>query len=109
MRSHLGLIPRHPADAGEEILDCDDYALQLKTVLTVLTREWGAVNGRNAYPPAVGIVLTATHAVSLFVSGSRAGPKVWIADASRAGQPVIGDPDAGRRLLQALPVRLIYM
>lgn len=105
MRSNPLLIP---AGSETEVSDCDDYALQVKATITSLRRQENLLEGRNEPPPAVGIVITGTHALTAFVGTQDGEPYLALADASRSERPIVTEPAAAVPILGEPPVRLLY-
>jgi hypothetical protein len=95
---------------GDELADCDDFALQLKAALTARARQDNLATGTYNLPPAIGIIFSMNHALSVFVTLDANGdPVAMLADASRPDQPMTGDPGEAAALLLKLPVRFVYI
>jgi hypothetical protein len=89
----------------DELTDCDDYALQIKSLLTAHRRRQRV----RRPPPAIGLVIAEAHAVNAFVSATPAGLRLSLIDASRPDQPVVtAAEDVPGLLLDRPAIRLIY-
>ena len=98
-----------PGAAVDELTDCDDYALQIKSVLTTLRRRRRHKPRAPDAPPAIGIVIAENHAVNAFVSATPAGLKLALMDASRSDRPIVTAPeDVAGLLLDQPAIRLVY-
>lgn len=107
VRSNPLLVP--PSGGADELSDCDDYALQVKSILTTLKRQQNVGAAEPDAPPAIGIIISEIHAVSGFVSAGNAGLKLALIDASRPDRPVVDAPDQVADLLLGRPgIRLVY-
>ena len=109
MRTNPLLSPSN-AKPGDELVDCDDFALQLKAAVTSRVRLENQTTGTYSPPPAIGIIFTMYHALSVFVTSDRNGGTVaMLADASDPNQPITSNPTEAATLLKTLPVRFIYI
>jgi hypothetical protein len=109
MSSHPLLSPAN-VKPGDELVDCDDFAMQLKAALTARARQDNQMSGSYNPPPAIGIIFTMDHALSVFVTtDGNGGIVAMLADASDPEQPMISDAAEAVRLLKTLPVRFIYI
>lgn len=110
MMSTNPLLSPSSAKPGDELVDCDDFALQLKAAVTARVRQDNQTTGTYIPPPAIGIIFTMFHALSVFVTMDRNGGFVaMLADASDPNQPITGNPTEAATLLKTLPVRFIYI
>ena len=111
-----GMMSTHPllsptlVKPGDELADCDDFALQLKAALTARARQDNQASGSYSPPPALGIIFTMDHALSVFVTlDGNGGVVAMLADASDPDQPITSNPAETAKLLKTLPVRFIYV
>lgn len=96
-------------DFDDELTDCDDYALQIKSVLTTLRRRKRRRPDAPCAPPAIGIIIAEAHAINAFVSATPSGLQLSLIDASRPDQPIVtAAEDVAGLLLDQPAVRLIY-
>lgn len=110
MKSNPLLSPPINVDPNDELDDCDDFALQLKAALTARARQDYLASGTYNPPPAIGIIFSMNHAISVFVDVDANGnPIAMLADASASDQPITGNPNMASSLLKKLPVRFIYI
>ena len=110
IRSNPLLVPRLPLNANNELIDCDDYALQLKASITALYRQKMLVTNISIFPPAVGIVITQNHALNIAICESEGGgPEVFIIDPSESSPILMNDPKVSAKALKILPVNMIYI
>lgn len=91
-----------------EILDCDDFALQLKAALTAFCRT-KTVNGDIMKPPAIAIVITQNHALNLFLSNVNDEKQIFLIDPSLKTPVPVSEIDMATTLLKTLPLTLIYV
>lgn len=109
MKSNPLLSPAN-LDPGDELADCDDFAMQLKAALTARARQDNLASGSYHPPPAIGIIFSMNHALSVFVGlDSNGNPTAMLVDASRREQPITGEPTEAGTLLKKMPVRFIYI
>lgn len=110
MMSTNPLLSPTSAKPGDELVDCDDFALQLKAAVTARARLDNQTTGTYGPPPAIGIIFTMDHALNVFVTTDRNGGIVaMLADASDPDQPITNNPAEATTLLKTLPVRFIYV
>jgi hypothetical protein len=104
------LVPHDQMSANIELLDCDDYALQLKASITALYRQKMVATNSPIYPPAVGIVITQNHALNLMISETETGSReVYLIDPSSDSPTFINDPEQSAQALKMLPIKMIYI
>lgn len=94
---------------GQEVLDCDDYALQLKAAMNSLGRQ-SVLSGELVYPPAVGMVITQNHALNIVVTKwGENGKRVFLIDTMVESPKLEANKDACRSLLKLMPIKFIYI
>lgn len=94
---------------GQEVLDCDDYALQLKAAMNSLGRN-RMLSGETVYPPAVGMVITQNHALNIVVTKwGESGKRVFLIDTMEESPKLESNKDACRSLLKLMPIKFIYI
>jgi hypothetical protein len=99
-----------PGTPKTDLTDCDDYALQLKTMAAATARQLFIVGEAEPLPPAIGMVICKEHVITLFVEQDEAGVNsLCFLDASTRGTPVAHEPEEAARLMKTPPVKLIYM
>ena len=109
MSTHPLLSPANVKE-GDELADCDDFAMQLKAALTARARQDNQTSGIYNPPPAIGIIFSMDHALSVFVTmDGNGGIVAMLADATAPDQPITNDPAEATKLLKTLPVRFIYV
>ncbi|MCG7540950.1 hypothetical protein [Pseudoalteromonas sp. OF7H-1] len=93
---------------GQEINDCDDYALQFKGALTALYRQRMHAQRQVINPPAVGMVFTENHALNIVIGTD---DQVYLFDTMTAAPSLIGleNKEACLALLRQTNVRHIYI
>ncbi|KDN30624.1 hypothetical protein VFDL14_03715 [Vibrio fortis] len=93
---------------GHQLSDCDDYALQLKALTVALYRQ-KAWQGAQVSPPAIGMVITQSHAFNFIIWDKLGEATAAIIDPSEQ-TPVFYDVLAdGRHTLGTFPIQLIYI
>jgi hypothetical protein len=92
----------------DELHDCDDYALHLKAMLMAVWRK-GNRKSASGSPPALGLLITETHALNIFVTSSGGKPKVMLCDVSN-GKPIFAAnaSDATELMMHPPVVRWVY-
>lgn len=94
---------------GQEVLDCDDYALQLKTSMNSLNRQ-SILSGQAAYPPAIGMVITQNHALNVVISKwGENGKRVFLIDTMSESPKLVSNKDECRSLLKLMPIKFVYI
>lgn len=102
------LLNDNKIPANAEILDCDDFAMQLKAALTAFYRT-KSVSGNVMPPPAIGIVITQNHALNLFLSSVNEEKQIFLIDPSLKIPLPVSELDMATTLLKTLPLTLIYV
>lgn len=106
--ARTGPLVLPPELANPELYDCDDYALGLRQEMVLLARRTG-----QAAPPAIGVLMSRSHAINFFVDPAR---NLWIADLSRQVVPgIVIAPYAGELAAQVRhdpgedPLQAVYI
>lgn len=95
---------------NNELFDCDDYALQLKALITALYRQRFLSGNAALFPPAIGIVITQSHAINLIITKSQNGrPILSLIDPSESSPAFLDNPSQSLQALKTLPVAMIYI
>jgi hypothetical protein len=99
----------YPANMqGQEVLDCDDYSLQLKASMNSLNRQ-RVLAGQATYPPAVGMVITQNHALNVIISRwGESGKRVFVIDTMLESPKLVSNKDECRTLLKLMPIKFVY-
>lgn len=113
----LGIIKSNPllvasslVDANDELIDCDDYALQLKALATTLYRQRMLSGSVTLFPPAIGIIITQNHALNLVVTESKeSNPELSLIDPSEKSPRFLNNPAQCAQALKILPIAMIYI
>jgi hypothetical protein len=102
------IVPENPQLPDNN--DCDDYAIYLKAMMTVRLRNAGILGAHAAPPPALGIVISQTHATNVFIGLTESGnPYVGMLDTSEQERDILRSAKAARDHVGTLPLQLIYM
>ncbi|MDN3639640.1 hypothetical protein QWY82_12620 [Simiduia curdlanivorans] len=93
---------------GQEINDCDDYALQFKGALTALYRQRMHARQQVINPPAVGMMFTESHALNIIVGTD---DQVYLIDTMTASPSLKGleDKEACLSLMRQTNLQHIYI
>tara|TARA_R110000868_G_scaffold17494_8_gene76674 strand:+ start:804 stop:1295 length:492 start_codon:yes stop_codon:yes gene_type:complete len=97
---------------GQEINDCDDFALQVKSSITSLVRQRAVQQHATLFPPAVGILLTPRHALNIIICHQDNDPTnfgVFLLDAMKPGKGLISSPKEAKELMLQPEISLIYI
>lgn len=110
IRANPLLVPGAQRNEDDELVDCDDYALQLKTSITALYRQKKIATNEQIYPPAVGIVISQNHALNLMILESETGSgEIYLIDPSSDSPTFTNDPEQSAQVLKLLPIKSIYI
>jgi hypothetical protein len=110
IRTNPLLVPGAQTNENDELTDCDDYALQLKTSITALYRQRKVTTNEQIYPPAVGVVLSQNHALNLVIIESETGSsEIYLIDPSIDSPTFINEPGQIAQALKLLPIKNIYI
>lgn len=104
------LVPYSQRSDNNELVDCDDFALQLKASITALYRQKMLTTNLPIFPPAVGIVVSQNHALNLMISNTETGSiEIYLIDPSSDSPTFINDAEQSAEALKMLPIDMIYI
>ncbi len=97
-----------------DVFDCDDYAMRFKTAMTMLWAQRALAAGRPGPAPAIGILLSHSHAVNVILldKGDDNAPANIVAvldPSSTDSRSILTELDEIGAAIGTLPIRGIYL